>query len=366
MHSNIRKNQPPHESRTSAPSEMLSPLVSWILQSSSSSSSSSGGEENYVTDDGDHYENVGENEHFPSETEEFPSTSCANDNIPTPFAVPVADASPSVTAAVPVADDSSVPNNIDASPRKRQRVNNSNSRRQYQRLWTKQDEIELLRGYLDYIKQHGWATTSLQNDVAFFYDHVRLKLNKGFDKNQIVQKLRGLKRKHKNALDRINSGRGVPYKSPQEEVIFDISQRIWGKNRDQESSPEPDTNNLCDNDAKYEEDDGDEMENTAVRRRKRSQSTINDSGHLNDEKKGIQGLIEETMRSCLSPILKEVLNNAVEGSPLRLVEQYGSGEVGDEKWRKQRILELEAYLKQLELLQDQIKARIKELQTNGD
>ncbi|XP_028770723.1 probable transcription factor At5g28040 [Neltuma alba] len=180
---------------------MLSPLVSWILASSPSSSSSSEEEDNFV-DDEDHYENVGENEHFLREAEELPSTSCAGDTKSTPVAL-----------AAPGADDSYIPN-TDTGSRKRRRISHSYPRRQYQRLWTKQDEIELLRGYLGYVKQNRWATTSLQNDVTFFYDHIRPKLNKDFNKNQVVQKLRVLKRKHQTVLDKINSGREVSHRTP--------------------------------------------------------------------------------------------------------------------------------------------------------
>jgi hypothetical protein len=35
-----------------------------------------------------------------------------------------------------------------------------------------------------------------------------------------------------------------------------------------------------------------------------------------------------------------------------------------EKWRKQRILELEVYLKRIELLQDQAKATLEELKSS--
>ena len=41
------------------------------------------------------------------------------------------------------------------------------------------------------------------------------------------------------------------------------------------------------------------------------------------------------------------------------------GEVMDEKWRKQHILELEVYSKRLELVQDQIKLSLEELRSQG-
>ncbi|KAK9919613.1 hypothetical protein M0R45_028199 [Rubus argutus] len=60
----------------------------------------------------------------------------------------------------------------------------------------------------------------------------------------------------------------------------------------------------------------------------------------------VQGLIEETVKSCLSPLFKELLT-------------------ADEQWRKQQILELEVYSKRLELVQNQIKVALDELRSTG-
>uniref|UniRef100_A0A803KPL4 Uncharacterized protein n=2 Tax=Chenopodium quinoa TaxID=63459 RepID=A0A803KPL4_CHEQI len=103
----------------------------------------------------------------------------------------------------------------------------------------------------------------------------------------------------------------------------------------------------------------------------------------------MQGLIEEAVRSCLSPMVKDMVNNTVNGTvfggssggikgvgalalnavPLNFsgVNSVGGsgGDVMDEKWRKQQILELEVYSKRLELVQDQIKLSLDELRSMG-
>lgn len=85
----------------------------------------------------------------------------------------------------------------------------------------------------------------------------------------------------------------------------------------------------------------------------------------------VAGLIEETVKSCLSPLLKELVAGAMRGpfgarglSPVGLMN-LGFGELVDEKWRKQQILELEVYSKRLELVQDQVKATMEELRSSG-
>ena len=53
-------------------------------------------------------------------------------------------------------------------------------------------------------------------------------------------------------------------------------------------------------------------------------------------------------------------------NPMPLMNwSFGGGEMVDEKWRKQQILELEVYSKRLELVQDQIKAAMEELRSHG-
>ncbi|KAG6437499.1 hypothetical protein SASPL_102417 [Salvia splendens] len=97
----------------------------------------------------------------------------------------------------------------------------------------------------------------------------------------------------------------------------------------------------------------------------------------------LSGVIEETVKSCLSPIFKEILSNSMSpnlnsnGSsccgngfrlgrspiPLCLGTSMGSDK---ERWRKQQILELEVFSKRLELVQDEIRDQQQELRSTGN
>ena len=130
--------------------------------------------DNHATNNGDYdYDVNGSNEaeHFLGEPEETPSASCNG------VALAILDSSHAV--AFPCADTDRGTNTAVITRGKRQRINCSGSGtgRQNQRLWTKRVEIDLLEEYLDYIRQNGWISSSLQNDVAFFYDQTRAKLN---------------------------------------------------------------------------------------------------------------------------------------------------------------------------------------------
>lgn len=357
-------------------STMLSPLVSWILSSSSSSSSSSSEEEeeeeslDITTEELDHEnDNVVDEDNLDQHQNDHFLTSCDVDDDTIPLALAIPNASPVVTVAFPTADKKttvpSVATTTIVTRPKRQRsertTNYYGAARQYQRLWTKQDEMELLKGYLDYTKQHRKeTTTSLQNDVALLYDHVSPKLNVGFNKNQLVEKLRRLKRKYKVSMEKVNSTKENPFKSLHDKAIFEISHKIWGNEKDQDgfdgygSSPVTESHDVGN------VNNCDEIENKVPKRlRLFTKEGVNRSNdHNNDDSIiGIEGFIDETMRSCFSPLLKEVLDNAHEGLELKPMALC-SGEL-----RKRRILELEVYLNRLELLQSQIKARLEELRT---
>ncbi|KAJ7978078.1 mediator-associated protein 1 [Quillaja saponaria] len=342
--------------------------------------------------------------------------------------VPVADASTAVTIAVP---SSGVSNGVvapiqsttatifvsgsDPKPQHNEEKKPlDDSRRLFQRLWTDEDEIGLLQGFLDYTTQRG---SSHHNDTALFYDQIKSKLQLDFNKNQLVEKLRRLKKKYRNVLNKIRSGKEFSFKSPHDQATFEISRKIWSDIGqigaavednaldDDELNPNPNLN-FSHSVVKNEEIVGNSADKKTPSSRKRSRSRSR-PGIRADEKRELtdglvsnkdntfynhnnnensnhntQGLIEETVRSCLSPLFKDLLTSAMGGpfggrgfaglqlNPMPLsfggsIMNFSSGEMVDEKWRKQQILELEVYSKRLELVQEQIKAALVELRSTG-
>lgn len=285
----------------------------------------------------------------------------------------------------------------------------SDSRKLFQRIWTEEDEITILQGFLDY---NANRESSYHNDTGSFYDHMKGKIQLDFTKNQLVDKLRRLKKKYRTALQKFDSGKDFVFKSAHDQATFEISHKIWGSNgnstpigvpvdEEEEMSPNPNPN----------PNSSHLTEKKAAQSRKRSRAAEeekceltdsrdnhqNNSGNTNssnvdenrDKSNGnhahnVPGLIEETVKSCLTPVLKELSNATMSGSPFGLGGRgfgagafsmntvpfgflnLGGGEKAlDEKWRKQQILELEVYSKRLELVQDEIKVAIKELRSNA-
>lgn len=93
------------------------------------------------------------------------------------------------------------------------------SRKLFQRLWTNEDEIELLKGFLEYTASRG---VGHHHDTTAFYDQIKSRLQLDFNKNQLVEKLRRLKKKYRNVVSRISSGKNFVFKSAHDQETFEI------------------------------------------------------------------------------------------------------------------------------------------------
>ncbi|MBA0843588.1 hypothetical protein Goarm_000762, partial [Gossypium armourianum] len=303
------------------------------------------------------------------------------------------------------------------------------SRRLFQRLWTDEDEIELLKGFLDYTtsKTNSNSSHHHHHDTALFYDLIKSKLQLDFNKNQLVEKLRRLKKKYRNVMNKINSGKEFSFKSPHDQATFEISRKIWSSSvgkvednvldYDENNITPPTTTNI-----NLLDESGEKKNLTpksaANKRRSRSRGKLEEKRVLNDgfvisnnnfnnrsdhdqgnveglggggggaggERGNLTAVVEETVKSCLTPVFKELLGSLIGGGgggrgisgmamnamPLSFggTLNFGGGGGGnvefmDERWRKQQILELEVYSKRLELVQDQIKVALEELRSIG-
>ncbi|KAL2478109.1 DNA-binding storekeeper protein-related transcriptional regulator [Forsythia ovata] len=299
------------------------------------------------------------------------------------------------------------------------------SRKLFQRLWTDEDEIELLQGFLEYTTQRGPQSSSHHHDTTAFYDQIKDKLQLDFNKNQLVEKLRRLKKKYRNVISKSGSGKDHAFKSPHDQATFEISCKIWGDTAgvngttvraaptDEARFDDNDHNNpnyVGNQSPNLNNPNGFDGNSKTPRSRKRNragavkveekQHAFTSNTQINQPSVGmgvvtpmatplgvgmpasISNVIEETVRSCLSPFFKELLGNsmnlngngvhgtrgfglALSPMPLGFSGVTGGDRFVDEKWRKQQMLELEVFSKRLELVQDQIKAQLEELRSMG-
>ncbi|XP_022143163.1 probable transcription factor At3g04930 [Momordica charantia] len=374
---------------------MTWPLSGWIFSSSSSSSM----EEDQNTqlsdepgtplnDDGDHADylrqdpEIDEQNAAVSDDEtdaadlrqsKTNSFSPIEDHIPTAIVIPANAPNNVVTVAIPAAR---------IQERRPQRRTN---------IWTNEDEIELLRGFLEFSSDNRISGHRLQQqDAAAFYRKIKPKIQLCCDKNQLIDKLRRLKRKYQITSSKIDSGEKPSFRSLHDRSTFDISRKIWGRSSGKKQTPAEDSildEVLADISPNYinikvkredpedESEERDDLQQSTKRRRTaflsgeasnsieipmRPSSTTDDIGK-------ISGLVEEVARACLTPLFKELMSNR--WPPIGLagrIPSYGGGEAADERWRKQQAMEMEVYLKRLELVQEEIRASLKELRSKEE
>ncbi|WOL06704.1 putative transcription factor [Canna indica] len=285
------------------------------------------------------------------------------------------------------------------------------SRRLFQRLWTDEEEIRILQGFYEFTSRRGTTFASHQYDTGPFYEEIKKQLQFDFTKNQLIEKLRRLKKKYRNCVSRMQAvGKDFAFKSAHERAIYDIARKIWSAStkRAHESDDEDlnTTNTAISNeiitvpinDGSLSSDRRSSRSRRRMRRRMMEEDVPVDAttpvgGVAVDNSTPvvhtplasaaeIPNIVEETVKSCLSPLFKELINSAIGGplgpglssgtSPLNLLPlSLGGGSLADpgmpvdEKWRKQQILELEVYLKRLELVKDHIKSTLEQLKSSG-
>ncbi|KAF7036119.1 hypothetical protein CFC21_046871 [Triticum aestivum] len=317
------------------------------------------------------------------------------------------------------------------------------SRRLFQRLWTDEEELLILRGFLEFTSRRGTAFASHQYDTGPFYEEIRRKLSFDFSKNQLIEKLRRLKKKYRVCATRVAAqGAAFAFKSAHEGAIYDVARHIWRPafKRDGDASDEDDINPAeaaavaaaaaaaaaTEPPAAVEEGGGGGASahtprgRGSRRGRKRTAPEIEapifpatPAPMLTDAAQEpaitafessvpviaqppsapaaplppypltANGPTEADVRSILSPLLKELISSvAVPGQTglgLGLGMGFGGADIlgaglgvaglsprvpGDEKWRQQQILELEVYLKRLELVREQVMTVLQELRSS--
>uniref|UniRef100_A0A0E0BZZ8 Glabrous enhancer-binding protein-like DBD domain-containing protein n=1 Tax=Oryza meridionalis TaxID=40149 RepID=A0A0E0BZZ8_9ORYZ len=319
------------------------------------------------------------------------------------------------------------------------------SRRLFQRLWTDEEELLILRGFLDFTARRGTTFASHQYDTGPFYDEIRRRLSFDFTKSQLVEKLRRLKKKYRLCAARMASSphaaaAGFAFRTPHEGAIYDLARHIWppALKRDGTASDDDDINPAAaaataavTTPVAMEDGFGGSAPTPTptprgrggrrVRRRMAQEQeaaalpsapalTSTDGAHQEPLVAAMEntlpqiaqlppvsetepmpvianGANEEAVRSVLSRLLKEFitsfavvgqtgpgmgLNMGFGGAGLNAdiaglgfgIAGLNPGLPGADRWRQQQILELEVYLKRIELVREQVTAALDELRSS--
>ncbi|KAK8954171.1 Mediator-associated protein 1 [Platanthera zijinensis] len=253
------------------------------------------------------------------------------------------------------------------------------SRRMFQKLWTDADEMKVLQGFLEFTSKRGTTHANYQHDTGPFFEEIRTRLQFEFNKNQIAEKLRRLKKKYRNAAARVGTGRGLVFKSPHDRATYEISRKIWSSTFYRKPKNPP---SQLDQIAGVGGSDGALVPSSFISSASASPPPLPadeggsapapapapapEAGSVKAEKAATvagPGSDGEAVRICLAPVFKELIQFAMTGAlaalpPAAVVEEDG-------RWRQQRIMELELYLKRMDLMEEWVRSALEKLRSMG-
>lgn len=96
----------------------------------------------------------------------------------------------------------------------------------FQRIWTLEDELTVLRGLVQFQAEQGNVNNSL---IRGFYDFIKKKLSVEATSTQLVAKLRNLKKKYLGIAARSVNGKSVQPLKPHDNAVYELGKKIWSE-----------------------------------------------------------------------------------------------------------------------------------------
>uniref|UniRef100_A0A7N0UR78 Uncharacterized protein n=1 Tax=Kalanchoe fedtschenkoi TaxID=63787 RepID=A0A7N0UR78_KALFE len=95
----------------------------------------------------------------------------------------------------------------------------------FQRLFSEDDEIAVLKGMLEYSAKNG---IDPMDDLNGFHDFVKGSMHVDVTGAQFIHKIKRLKKKYENNARRSKEGVDKTFSKPHEQMSYDLSKKIWG------------------------------------------------------------------------------------------------------------------------------------------
>ncbi|KAF2299862.1 hypothetical protein GH714_004938 [Hevea brasiliensis] len=95
----------------------------------------------------------------------------------------------------------------------------------FQRLWSEDDEIAVLKGIIDFTEKKG---VDPAKDMTSFYDFIKKSLHFDVSLSQLKDKVWRLKKKFENHVSKGKKGEEKTFSKAHDQKSFDLSKKIWG------------------------------------------------------------------------------------------------------------------------------------------
>ncbi|XP_010486341.1 PREDICTED: GLABROUS1 enhancer-binding protein isoform X2 [Camelina sativa] len=131
------------------------------------------------------------------------------------------DSTPTAAAAAAAAAFDETPTLSKTRKKRKATLSPSYAPPDSKRLWSKDDELVILKGIVDYKTKTG---LDYRSDSAAFFEFIKDGIDGIVSKDQLMNKIRKLKSKFRDS-----SVKNPSFTNPQDSEIFDLSMAIWGK-----------------------------------------------------------------------------------------------------------------------------------------
>ncbi|EOY13716.1 hypothetical protein QUC31_002408 [Theobroma cacao] len=207
----------------------------------------------------------------------------------------------------------------------------------FQRLFSEDDEIAVLKGMLDYYAKKGADPCA---DMNAFYDFVKKSIHIDVTKAQLMDKIRRLRKKFENNAVKGKKGEDKTFSKVHEQKAFDLSKKIWGK----EGISGKTESSAVKSNGKTK---GNTKALPVVKPEIFSPEKNVEPMDLDKKSKSVASFFDKSIG--LAGMEEKILKNGLEiiGAEKRAALE--------EKWRKLQIAELELFLQRSELIKEEAK-----------
>ncbi|KAL7130205.1 hypothetical protein ABFS83_13G118300 [Erythranthe nasuta] len=123
-----------------------------------------------------------------------------------------------------------------AEPESSAKKSTDDSKKQlFQRLWSEDDEIAILKGMTDYTLKKNSDPLANMNG---FHDFIKKNLHVDVTRTQLSDKVRRLKKKYVNNKKKEKGGKDRSFSNPHEQKAYELSKKVWGNDTAKENGVE--------------------------------------------------------------------------------------------------------------------------------
>ncbi|KAK7339453.1 hypothetical protein VNO77_20121 [Canavalia gladiata] len=107
------------------------------------------------------------------------------------------------------------------------------SKKLFQRLWSEEDELAILKGMVDFTSKTGQDPYKY---ATSFHDFMKKSLHVEASSNQLKEKIRRLKKKFETNTEKGKNDESPRFSKLHDQMAFELSKKVWGTKRDGEGA----------------------------------------------------------------------------------------------------------------------------------